>query len=166
MATVIYSEASHVKNLAETPDEMEQAAQVVGKAVETVHDIHATQNVAQKQSAAFNPKLETARAVFQEKYSKLSENAKARVNWYRETFTEPMLQQFKESNQQQFHDLHLLQYYENTAKMMHGKNIDLPAVIVDALPEQLRTFEQAHKANPNLAQSAEPSVEQKQGRKM
>ena len=165
-ARVIYSEADRVQNLAETPDEMEQAAQVVGKAVETVHDIHATQNVAQKQSAAFNPKLETARAVFQEKYSKLSENAKARVNWYRETFTEPMLQQFKESNQQQFHDLHLLQYYENTAKMMHGKNIDLPAVIVDALPEQLRTFEQAHKANPNLAQSAEPSVEQKQGRKM
>ena len=163
---VIYSEADRVQNLAETPDEMEQAAQVVGKAVETVHDIHATQNVAQKQSAAFNPKLETARAVFQEKYSKLSENAKARVNWYRETFTEPMLQQFKKSNQQQFHDLHLLQYYENTAKMMHGKNIDLPAVIVDALPEQLRTFEQAHKANPNLAQSAEPSVEQKQGRKM
>ena len=165
-ARVIYSEADRVQNLAETPDEMEQAVQVVGKAVETVHDIHATQNVAQKQSATFNPKLETARAVFQEKYSKLSENAKARVNWYRETFTEPMLQQFKESNQRQFHDLHLLQYYENTAKMMRGKNIDLPAVIVDAMPEQLRTFEQAHKANPNLAHSAEPSVEQKQGRKM
>lgn len=165
-ARVIYSEADRVQNLAETPDEMEQAVQVVGKAVETVHDIHATQNVAQKQSAAFNPKLETARAVFQEKYSKLSENAKARVNWYRETFTEPMLQQFKESNQRQFHDLHLLQYYENTAKMMRGKNIDLPAVIVDAMPEQLRTFEQAHKANPNLAHPAEPSVEQKQGRKM
>ncbi|WP_455046790.1 MuF-C-terminal domain-containing protein [Kingella oralis] len=165
-ARVIYSEADRVQNLAETPDEMEQAVQVVGKAVETVHDIHATQNVAQKQSAAFNPKLETARAVFQEKYSKLSENAKARVNWYRETFTEPMLQQFKESNQQQFHDLHLLQYYENTAKMMQGKNINLPAVIVDAMPEQLRTFEQAHKANPNLAHPAEPSVEQKQGRKM
>ncbi|MFC2389463.1 MAG: LPD7 domain-containing protein [Kingella oralis] len=165
-ARVIYSEADRVQNLAETPDEMEQAVQVVGKAVETVHDIHATQNVAQKQSATFNPKLETARAVFQEKYSKLSENAKARVNWYRETFTEPMLQQFKESNQRQFHDLHLLQYYENTAKMMRGKNIDLPAVIVDAMPEQLRTFEQAHKANPNLAHPAEPSVEQKQGRKM
>ena len=165
-ARVIYSEADRVQNLAETADEMEQAAQVMGKAVETVHDIHATQNVAQKQSATFNPKLETARSVFQEKYSKLSENAKARVNWYRETFTEPMLQQFKESNQQQFHDLHLLQYYENTAKMMHGKNIDLPAVIVDVMPEQLRTFEQAHKANPNLAHPAEPSVEQKQGRKM
>ena len=50
--------------------------------------------------------------------------------------------------------------------MMHGKNIDLPAIIVDALPEQLRTFEQAHKANQNIAQSAEHSLEQKQGRKM
>ena len=49
---------------------------------------------------------------------------------------------------------------------MQGKNINLPAVIVDAMPEQLRTFEQAHKANPNLAHPAEPSVEQKQGRKM
>lgn len=166
VATVIYSEASHVKNLAETPDEMEQAAQVAGKAVETVHDIHATQNVAQKQPARINYELESAKAVFQEKYSKLSENAKARLNWYREQFTEPLLQKFKESNQHQFHDLHLLQYYENTAKMMHGKNIDLPAVIVDAMPEQLRTFEQAHKANPNLAQAAEPSLEQNRGRKM
>ena len=166
VATVIYSEASHVKNLAETPDEMEQAAQVAGKAVETVHDIHATQNVAQKQPARINYELESAKAVFQEKYSKLSENAKARLNWYREQFTEPLLQKFKESNQHQFHDLHLLQYYENTAKMMHDKNIDLPAVIVDAMPEQLRTFEQAHKANPNLAQAAEPSLEQNRGRKM
>ena len=165
-APLIYSEAERVQNLARTPDEMVQSTQAAGKAVETVHDIQAAQNVEQKQSATINPQLDSARAVFQEKYGKLSENAKARVDWYRKNFTDPILQSFKDNNQQQFHDLHLIQFYENTAKMMHGKNIDLPAIIVDALPEQLRTFEQAHKANQNIAQSAEHSLEQKQGRKM
>ena len=165
-APLIYSEAERVQNLARTPDEMVQSTQAAGKAVETVHDIQAAQNVEQKRSAAINPQLDSARAVFQEKYGKLSENAKARVDWYRKNFTDPILQSFKDNNQQQFHDLHLIQFYENTAKMMHGKNIDLPAIIVDALPEQLRTFEQAHKANQNIAQSAEHSLEQKQGRKM
>ena len=160
------AEAGRLQTQADMPDEVRQAAQFKNEAVRNTQEMQAA--AAPQPAAAVNPGLDSARALFQEKYAKLGDDAKARLAWNWQKVHEPYLKSLKAAGQDKWHDAALKAYYENTAKLMHGKSVKLEAVFTDASPAQLKNYEQAVLQQQRQQTQTQQQNEQvqKKGRKM
>lgn len=160
------AEAGRLQTQADMPDEVRQAAQFKTEAVRNTQEMQAA--AAPQPAAAVNPGLDSARALFQEKYAKLGDDAKARLAWNWQKVHEPYLKSLKAAGQDKWHDAALKAYYENTAKLMHGKSVKLEAVFTDASPAQLKNYEQTVLQQQRQQTQTQQQNEQvqKKGRKM
>ena len=160
------AEAGRLQTQADMPDEVRQAAQFKNEAVRNTQEMQAA--AAPQPAAAVNPGLDSARALFQEKYAKLGDDAKARLAWNWQKVHEPYLKSLKAAGQDKWHDAALKAYYENTAKLMHGKSVKLEAVFTDASPAQLKNYEQTVLQQQRQQTQTQQQNEQvqKKGRKM
>ena len=160
------AEAGRLQTQADMPDEVRQAAQFKTEAVRNTQEMQAA--AAPQTAAAVNPGLDSARALFQEKYAKLGDDAKARLAWNWQKVHEPYLKSLKAAGQNKWHDAALKAYYENTAKLMHGKSVKLEAVFTDASPAQLKNYEQTVLQQQRQQTQTQQQNEQvqKKGRKM
>lgn len=160
------AEAGRLQTQADMPDEVRQAAQFKTEAVRNTQEMQAA--AAPQTAAAVNPGLDSARALFQEKYAKLGDDAKARLAWNWQKVHEPYLKSLKAAGQDKWHDAALKAYYENTAKLMHGKSVKLEAVFTDASPAQLKNYEQTVLQQQRQQTQTQQQNEQvqKKGRKM
>lgn len=160
------AEAGRLQTQADMPDEVRQAAQFKNEAVRNTQEMQAA--AAPQTAAAVNPGLDSARALFQEKYAKLGDDAKARLAWNWQKVHEPYLKSLKAAGQDKWHDAALKAYYENTAKLMHGKSVKLEAVFTDASPAQLKNYEQTVLQQQRQQTQTQQQNEQvqKKGRKM
>lgn len=160
------AEAGRLQTQADMPDEVRQAAQFKNEAVRNTQEMQAA--AAPQPAAAVNPGLDSARALFQEKYAKLGDDAKACLAWNWQKVHEPYLKSLKAAGQDKWHDAALKAYYENTAKLMHGKSVKLEAVFTDASPAQLKNYEQTVLQQQRQQTQTQQQNEQvqKKGRKM
>ena len=160
------AEAGRLQTQADMPDEVRQAAQFKTEAVRNTQEMQAA--AAPQTAAVVNPGLDSARALFQEKYAKLGDDAKARLAWNWQKVHEPYLKSLKAAGQDKWHDAALKAYYENTAKLMHGKSVKLEAVFTDASPAQLKNYEQTVLQQQRQQTQTQQQNEQvqKKGRKM